>query len=247
MAVDTEYTPFPHRATLTWAGITCIACAILFYVPYTLLQMNFGYPGILREDAGYILTEFRRGGGGLVLTWYVLTMLGLPLLALVFLLHRVFSRTDTPWMTAAVSMGSMAALVQMVGTMRWVFVVPGLAATYNDPEATEAARQAALTTFHAFHQFGGVALGEHLGQWFTAAWVALVSLAMRDSDLVPRWIAVAGLLVAIGLSTGTMEHFSTITSLPLFWLGAVTSLSFTAWSLWLLAVGVNLLWSGRRM
>lgn len=247
MAVDTEYTPFPHRATLTWAGIACIACALMFYVPFMLLQMNFDYPAVLREEPGYILTQFRRGGGALVLTWYVFAMLGFPVLALVFLLHRVFSRTDTPWMTAAVAMGSMAALLQMMGLMRWVFVIPGIAAAYSNPEATDAMRQAAIMSFHAFHQYGGVALGEHLGQWFMACWIALVSLAMRDSDLVPRWIAPAGVAIATAMAIGTLEQFTTITSMPLEWLGVVTVLSFTLWSAWLLAVGVNLLWSGRRV
>ena len=34
-------------------------------------------------------------------------------------------------------------------------------------------RRAAIITFKAIHQFGGVLLGEHLGQLFTIAWTVI--------------------------------------------------------------------------
>lgn len=64
-----------------------------------------------------------------------------------------------------------AGVTQAMDLARWVFAVPGLAAIASDPAATAAAKETAIVVFNALHQYAGVALGEHIGQIFTALWV----------------------------------------------------------------------------
>ena len=50
-------------------GAVFIAFAVAFNIPYTWLGMNFGYPGILRQPAGVVLTRFAEGGTPVILAW----------------------------------------------------------------------------------------------------------------------------------------------------------------------------------
>ena len=160
-----------------WTGILLIAGALLVNIPYFLLIATFDYPAILRQPAGTILTAFAAGGPRLILTWLAFAWAGLPLLFAILILPRVFEHRRLAALPVATSLGVIGALVQMVGLLRWVFVVPGLAQTYTDPAASQAAKEALVITFQMLNQLGGVLLGEHLGQLFTIFWMGLVSVA----------------------------------------------------------------------
>ena len=69
----------------------------------------------------------------------------------------------------AVVVGVTAALVQALGLLRWVFLVPHLAresASGADPKTID-------LVFQSFHRYLGVAVGEHLGYLGTGAWTIL--------------------------------------------------------------------------
>ena len=167
-------------------GILFIVGAVLVNIPYTLLVMSFDYPDILRQPAGHILTRYQAGGTGLLLTWLAFAWAGLPLLLAIVMLQKVLEREKAPYLWSGTIVGVIGAIAQMIGLLRWAFVVPVLAATYTDPAAGAAAKEAAAVVFQAVHQYGGVVLGEHIGQTFTILWMLLVSLAMFRSPLSGR-------------------------------------------------------------
>src|SRR5688572_805560 len=83
------------------------------------------------------------------------------------------------------------AILTLIGFLRWVFVVPPLADSYvNGDATTRAAVDAAWT---AQHQFGGALLGEHLGQLLAIAWSVTLSVIILRSGVLPRWLGVIGL------------------------------------------------------
>ncbi len=211
-----------------------IMVPVLFMLFYGLLTMTFDYPGILREPAGEILRRFAAGGPSLVLLWYGFALTPALFIPAAILLRRAFPAT-TPLLDLAVPLGVLAGLVQVLGLIRWPFLVPELARTFLDPAASEATQAAALIVFGAFHQYAGVAIGEHLGYLFTGVWTLVIAGAMLKSPLFRPWLGWAGIVSALGILVGLLEP----TGIALA--GTINAVAYLAWSLWLVAIGVSLL------
>ena len=221
-------------------GILFILGAVLVNIPYTLLIMNFDYPDILREPTGQILTRFQEGGTGLIFTWLAFAWVGIPLLLAIVMLQKVLEREDTPYLWSGTALGIIGAIAQMIGLLRWSFVVPVLARTYTDPSASAAARESVVIAFQAVHQYGGVVLGEHIGQTFTIIWMLLISLAIFKSNLFKPWLAWFGIVAAVVYSLAQMELLATV--IPNFPVipeaGLIGSL---LWIAWMIVLGVFLI------
>jgi Domain of unknown function (DUF4386) len=221
-------------------GLSFILGAILINVPYFILIATFDYPAILREPTAVILTRFQAGGSSLILTWLAFAWVGLPLLFAIGLLPRVLARANIPYLGIATAIGIAGMLVQMVGLLRWVFVVPVLAQMYLDPSSTESIRAAVSVVFQAVHQYGGVVVGEHLGYAFVCLWMALISVGLLRARLFPRWVGVFGLAAAAVYSLAHGELLATV--IPGFpaW-GLAGLLGSLCWLAWMIALGIFLL------
>lgn len=216
-------------------GILFILGAIGVLVPYTILTVIFQYPDILRQPAGNILTRFREGGTSLILTWWAFAVLGLPLIVAynrtAVLLHKTH-----PQLSWATTLGITGLIVQMIGLLRWVFVVPVLAEDYATGDAI--VQQSSVTAFKLIHQFGGVLLGEYIGQLFTIIWTLSMSWGLHKSGFIPRWISILGYTASVIYLLGQTELFQTvIPSFPV--VGFAGFLGSTLWLLWLVATGIK--------
>lgn len=228
----------------TWhrrlAGIFFILGAVLVNIPYTLLIANFQYPDILREPPGYILTQYQAGGTGLVVTWLAFAWVGVPLLFAILILQKVLEREDTPYLSSGTLAGVIGGVAQMVGLLRWVFVVPTLAGIYTDPTASAATKEAVAVVFQAVHQYGGVLLGEHIGQAFTILWMLLVSFAMFRSSLFRPWLAWFGIVASLVYLLAQTELLATV--IPGFPVVPQTGLiGSLLWLIWMIVTGIFLL------
>jgi hypothetical protein len=218
------------------AGILLILVPVTFSVCFTLLQMLFEYPDILRQPTADVLTKFQAGGGGLIAVWYALTLSAILFIPVVILVHHLLATQEASVTLSVASVfGIVAGIVQALGFLRWPFLVPHLAQAYLDPAASEAQRAAAAMVFEAFHRYAGMAVGEHLGYLSTSVWTFLVALLMLRSALFGRWLGLSGMLLAVGVATGLLE--------PAGWelAGTINTISYLAWALWLIVVGVILL------
>jgi hypothetical protein len=63
--------------------------------------------------------------------------------------------------------------------MRWIFIVPLLSGLYTS-KSDLYSKDLIELIFLSIHQYGGVILGEHLGQIFTNSWMILTSTAMQN-------------------------------------------------------------------
>ena len=222
-----------------WTGWFFIAGAALVNIPYTLLIMNFDYPDILREPAADVLTRFHAGGAELIYTWLAFAWVGLPLLFGIILLNKAIEN-DSPLMQTAKVAGVIGALTQMVGLLRWVFVVPVIANTYTDPSASDAAKEASLVAFQVVHQYGGVVMGEHLGQAFTILWMALVSAAMFKSNLFKPWLGGFGFVASAVYALAQTELLATV--IPNMVVVDIAGLAGSLlWLAWMIILGVFLI------
>jgi hypothetical protein len=228
------------RQSTTLAGILFVVIPILINVPYGRLISGFHYPDVLRRPAGEILLKFHEGGPGLILTWWAFGFVGIPLLYALLVLHRLLQREDTPYLLTGTVCGLTALVVQFVGLLRWAFVVPVLANTYADPASTQSAKDAAIVVFQAVHQYGGVVLGEHIGQLFTITWMLLAGGAMLKSTFFRPWLGWMGILSGLVYLLAQLELFATvIPGVPVIAVaGLVGSL---LWLIWMVLVGVRML------
>jgi len=228
-----------QRWRYRFTGLMFILGALLVNIPYSLLIANFDYPDILRQPTSEILAQFQAGGNGLIFTWLAFAWVGLPILVGVMLLRRVLEDEHHQLTGIATAFGVVGGIVQIVGLLRWVFVVPGLAAAHTAPGASDATRSAIEVTFQAIHQYGGVVLGEHLGQLFTIAWMVMVATMMFRSRIFRPWLGWFGITAAAVYSIAQLELFATV--IPNFpnW-EAAGLLGSLLWLAWMLLMGIRL-------
>jgi len=217
------------------AGLLLILVPVAFTICFTLLQMQFEYPDILRQSTADVLAKFQAGGTRLIAVWYALTLTAVLFIPVVILVHRVLAAQEasvTLWI--ATVFGVVAGLAQTLGFLRWPFLVPHLASAYLAPGASEAQRATAALVFEAFHRYAGMAVGEHLGYLSTSVWTFLIALLMLRAPLFGRWLGLSGMALAVGVATGLLE--------PAGWelAGTINALSYLAWALWLVVVGIVL-------
>ena len=139
-------------------------------------------------------------------------------------------------MRVAVWVGIAAAVVQVIGLLRWPILVPGYAsdAASADPRSPPAPRRVPTAS-----DILGTAIGETLGYLLTAAWTALVIVALGRAlrrALVPR---------ARRRGRGPRPRRRPLAARPA---GVDTAnfLGYVLWSVWLIAFGVVILVRERR-
>jgi Domain of unknown function (DUF4386) len=222
-------------------GLLLIALPIWLNVWFAVLAKRFDYPDILRRPTAEILERFRAGGASLVLAWWAFMLSGLLFVAAAALLSQRLEYDDVTPSTLAFAVAILAGLVQMLGLLRWVYLVPELARTYLDPKTDEATRAATAVTFRAFHHYLGVGVGEHLGYLLTGAWTFLIGVAALGHDVVPDWLAWPALALGAGLAACSLEFLGRDEEHGRALAGKAVPVLYVLWSLWLLAVGVALL------
>ena len=223
-----------RRTRLITAGLL-IAMPILFNLFFGLLQARFDYPDILRRPPDEVLRRFAAGGPRLITLWYGFALTPALFLPAAVLLRRALGRDQAAYLDLATPLAISASLVQLLGLLRWPFLVPALAHLYADPTTDAATRSATIAVFVAFHQYLGVAIGEHLGYLFTAAWTAVIAAAMLGSPHFRFWWGWLGLVAAVGILAGLLEPVGVPGA------GIVNALSYILWSVWLMGTGIALL------
>lgn len=219
-------------------GWLLIAGAIGVFIPYTILTIIFEYPNILRQDTAVILTKFHEGGNKLIWTWFAFAVTGIPLIPAYSMIGQKFEN-KAPLVRMATTFGMIGLIFQLIGLLRWTFVVPILADTFVHT-SDEATKAAAIVSFKTIHQFAGVILGEHLGQLFTIAWTVMLSISFAKLKLMPKWVNGLGIISALIYLLAQAELFATvIKDFPVWELAGF--IGSTLWLVWLIIIGIRFL------
>lgn len=219
----------------TVAGLLLVVVPLAFNVTFFLLQREFEYPDILRRPIDHVLKTFQEGGSRLIGLWYAFAFSAVLFTPVPILVHQLFGPDPPGFLAVGTTFGVLAGLVQFLGLIRWPFLVPTLARIYTSPESSAAKRDGAAVVFEAFNRYAGVAIGEHLGYLFTAAWTILVCLAMITTGAFSPLLGWLGLLPALGVLAGVLEESGFKAA------AAINAVSYILWSVWLIAFGVVLL------
>jgi hypothetical protein len=141
--------------------------------------------------------------------------------------------------------GVVAALVQGLGLARWVFAVPELARQYvvaDGPDAEAAATRGSVEiAFAVLHRYLGVGVGEHLGYLATGLWTILVAVSILQGTVLPGWTAILGIVIGIALLVGTLEFVGPNERDGWALAGMIVPIAYIAWSIWLIVLGLSLL------
>ncbi len=216
-------------------GWLLIAGALGVLIPYTLLTMSFDYPDILRQDTEAVLTRFHEGGNSLIWTWFAFAILGLPLIPAYILIGKKLE-DKTPLIRIATTIGLIGLVVQMIGLLRWTFVVPVLANSFVTA-TDEATKAAAIVSFKTIHQYGGVVLGEHMGQLFTIIWTVLLSVSFARLKFFPQWVNWLGFISSFIYLLAQAELFASV--MPGFPVWDMAGfIGSTLWLIWLIITGI---------
>jgi hypothetical protein len=216
-------------------GILLITGAITLLIPYTTLTIIFEYPDILRQETGTILTKFNEGGNSLIYTWFAFAITGIPLIPAYILIGQKFE-TKAPLVRTATTIGVVGLIVQLIGLLRWTFVVPVLADTFVHT-TNEATKAAVIVSFKTIHQFGGVLLGEHLGQLFTITWTVMMTISFAKLKMMPKWLNGLGFASAFIYLLAQAELFATVMKDFPAW-NMAGFIGSTLWLIWLTITGI---------
>jgi hypothetical protein len=224
------------------AAVFLIAVPIAFNLAFFELGRTFDYPNILREPADVILRRFAAGGTPLLLRWQALLVSALAMLPLVALV-AVAMPAPPALATSGVVIGSAAALVQVLGLVRWPFAVPELARRYVDAEGPDAAvtRETIEIVFATLHRLLGVGIGEHLGYLLTGLWTILVSASVLSTSATWPWLGWIGLPIGAALVIGSLEFVGRNERKGWSVAGTIVPIAYVAWSIWLMAIGIGML------
>ena len=228
-------------STQTVAGIALIAMPIGFNVSFALLGARFDYPDILRRPTGEVLERFRQGGTELVLIWWAFALTAMLFAPLVVLLSAAIGDADPTLLAIATTTGVLAATVQFLGIIRWPFLVPYLAREEAAAAAGSARQEAIDIVFQSFNRYLGVAVGEHLGYAFTGAWSVLAGVALTQTDNVPAWVGVPGIVVGAALLLCSLEFVGRHERDGWKLAETLTPIAYVLWSIWLVVAGVALI------
>jgi hypothetical protein len=224
----------------TVAGLFLLAMPVAFNLAFGLLAARFDYPDILRRPDAEVLSRFSAGGTGLVLLWWGFALTAVLFAPLVVLLAQAIADADGALLAVATTLGVLAAIVQFLGLIRWVFLVPYLARVAGDQQETPARREAAELVFQAFNRYLGVGVGEHLGYALTGAWSVLAGIALTDTAAVPSWVGIPGIVAGLSLLVCSLEFVGPHEEIGWKLAEKLTPIAYVVWSLWLFATGVAL-------
>ncbi len=228
------------------AGWSFIIGALLINIPYSLLITNFNYPDILRESPEKILLQFYNGGDALIYQWLAFAWVGFPILVGIILLNKIFKDEKILTGQFAAAFGITAIIFQLIGLLRWVFVVPVLANKFVEPGTSQAMKDSIIVSFQIIHQYGGVLIGEHLGQIFTIIWTLLISIAMFKSTIFKKWLGWLGIIVSLIYLLAQGELFQTVIP-KIIVFPAAGFIGSILWLVWMIILGIFLIRSNKLM
>lgn len=212
------------------SGFFLLAQFVFMWTAFFILMPAINWPASLGEPPSVILPLILEQAGPVFAGYTSYLLHALLLIPLAVTLRSTLKMSPIMG-TMAVSLGVLAGLAKALGITRWIFLMPGLAVAYTNPDASVATKDAIAVVYEAFNAYAG-GLGELLGVGFFAGiWTVLLSVALMRLGGGARIIGIAGLIAAAGL-------FSTLPSVVGIENPILLTLSGIIWQLWTAVLAV---------
>jgi Domain of unknown function (DUF4386) len=225
----------PQKSLYTIAGCLLIAESLLIFVPLTVLGSAINWPKSLSDPAAKILPLLVEHASAVRFGYLVYLVYSILFWVIASLTIRVLSddESDSIWLRVANGFGIASAVARCLGIIRWLVAMPALAKLYTDPTISTSTRESFAVVYRALNDYAG-SIGEVLGvSLFAGLWLAIVSLRILQTRILPRWLGFLGLVSATLLAVQLVRLFGVD-------LGAFISVSVSVLQLWFLAMGIVL-------
>jgi hypothetical protein len=225
----------PQKSLYTIAGWLLIAESLLIFVPLTVLGSAINWPKSLSDPADKILPLLVEHASAVRFGYLVYLVYSILFWVIASLTIRVLSdeESDSVWLRIANGFGIASAIARCLGIIRWLVVMPALATLYTDPTISTGTRESIAVVYRALNDYAG-SIGEVLGvSLFAGLWLAIVSVRILQTRILPRWLGFLGLVSATLLGVQLARLFGVD-------LGAFISISVSVLQLWFLAMGIVL-------
>ncbi len=225
----------PQKSLYTIAGWLLIAESLLIFVPLTVLGSAINWPKSLSDPADKILPLLVENASAVRFGYLVYLIYSILFWVIASLTIRVLSNeeTDSIWLRVANGFGIASTVARCLGIIRWLVAMPALATLYTDPTISTSTRESIAVVYLALNDYAG-SVGEVLGvSLFAGLWLAIVSLRILQTRILPRWLGFLGLISATLLGVQLARLFGVD-------LGAFISISVSVLQLWFLAMGIVL-------
>ncbi|NJR13587.1 MAG: DUF4386 family protein [Phyllobacteriaceae bacterium] len=186
--------PRPYRLS----GLLLLAQFVLMWTAFFILMPAINWPASLDEPPAVILPLIIAQAGPVFAGYTSYALHALLLIPLAITLRATLNMSPVLGATA-LALGVLAGLAKALGIVRWLFLMPSLAAAYVDPATSEAGRAAIAVVYEAFNAYVG-GIGELLGVGlFAGSWTVLISMALIRLGGGARLIGFVGFVAAAGL------------------------------------------------
>ena len=218
-------------------GWLLIADGLLSFVPVAILGAAIGWPASLDKPAAEQLAAIAAQPGAVALGYGVYLLYSILVApVMIGLASRTFGGLHMPVAATVAAFGALSALARSVGILRWLTVMPMLAAAHDGAGADPVLRMQIEWLFKGLTEYGG-GIGEVLGvSLLMAASVGTLSVAALLQGGMPRWLAGMGLLSAVLLAGLSVPVLRGPELVPV-------AVAVSLLSAWMIAAGV---WMMRR-
>jgi hypothetical protein len=225
-----------HRKMIVAGGLSFVVAALAFVLVFSYLAAKFDYPNILDGSAAEVLPRLSAGGSTMRAVWAIYALLPLLLLPGVVGAHLACP-SSRGRMTLALVVASIGSLAMCLGLMRWPSFHWALASAYAQSGAE--AKSSLGAVFTGLNLYLGNYIGEFLGEACLAAFFLLAGLSMRDEERFPAWLGWCGVVFALLFFVGAFRN-----AVPA--VQAVADLNNALLPLWMLVLGLSLIWYSKR-
>ncbi len=222
--------PEPRRGGASALAALLIVDALLAFAPVAILGPAIGWPASLGRPAAEQLAAIAAKPDAVAIGYGVYLLYSLLIApAMIGLAAQVLGGLQRPLAATVAAFAALSTLARAIGILRWLTVMPSLAASHAGAGAGALASIESL--FDALTAYGG-GIGELLGvSLFMAASVGTLSVAALLRGGMPRSLAGGGVVVALMLIALAAPAFRLPLLIPV-------AAAVTALTLWMLAVGV---------
>jgi Domain of unknown function (DUF4386) len=225
----------PQKSLYTIAGWLLIAESLLIFVPLSVLGSAINWPKSLSDPADKILPLLVENASAVRFGYLVYLVYSILFWVIASLTIQVLSveESDSIWLHIANGFGIASSVARCLGIIRWLVAMPALAKLYTDPTISTGTRESIAVVYRALNDYAG-SIGEVLGvSLFAGLWLAIVSVRILQTRILPRWLGFLGLVSATLLGVQLARLFGVD-------LGAFISVSVSVLQLCFLAMGIVL-------
>jgi hypothetical protein len=229
------------KSLYTITGWLLLAESLLIFVPLSVLGSAINWPQSLGDPADKMLPLLVENAAAVRFGYLVYLVYSILFWVVASSIVRVLDddESDSIWLRVACGFGIASTIARCLGIIRWLVAMPALATLYSGTIST-VTRESIAVVYLALNDYAG-SVGEVLGvSLFAGLWLAIVSLKILQTRILPHWLGFLGLVSATLLFVQLAELFGVD-------LGAFISVSVSVLHLWFLAMGIVLVAKASRV